>query len=75
MAERRLGRALRAVGSSHDEEWRSPVVPFTADVETVLKDQLAIHETMKNEQGKVVPLVFHRDGERIKYFRAAWANA
>jgi integrase len=25
--------------------------------------------------GKVVPFVFHRDGERIKYFRAAWENA
>jgi integrase len=25
--------------------------------------------------GRVVPFVFHRDGERIRYFRAAWANA
>ena len=40
----------------------------------VLKEQLAIYQTLK-KAGKVVPFVFHRDGERIKYFRAAWANA
>src|SRR5262245_48805513 len=32
------------------------------------------HETLKRT-GKVVPFVFHRDVERIKYFRAAWENA
>ena len=51
--------------------------PFTTDIEKVLTDQtdqFAIHETLK-KAGKVVPFVFHRDGERIKYFRAAWANA
>jgi hypothetical protein len=40
----------------------------------VLKDQLDIHKPSK-KAGKVVPFVFHRDGERIRYFRAAWANA
>jgi hypothetical protein len=48
--------------------------PFTADIENILKDQLAIHETLK-KAGRVVPFVFHRSGEPIKEFRTAWKNA
>ena len=67
------GRCVRLdPGSTKNGEGRS--FPFTTDIEKVLKDQLAIHGAMK-KAGKVVPFVFHRNGERIKYFRAAWANA
>jgi integrase len=59
-------------GTTKNGEGRS--FPFTADIEKVLKEQLAIHEALK-KSGRVVPFVFHRDGERIKYFRAAWENA
>lgn len=48
--------------------------PFTADLETILKDQLTIYEKLK-KAGRVVPFVFHRDGEQIKEFRTAWKNA
>lgn len=48
--------------------------PFTADVETVLRAQLAEHDRL-NAGGTLCPFVFHRNGERIRYFRAAWANA
>lgn len=67
------GRCVRLdPGSTKNGEGRS--FPFTTDIEKVLKDQLATHEALK-KVGKVVPFVFHRDGERIRYFRAAWANA
>lgn len=48
--------------------------PLTADIEKVLKVQLAIHETLK-AANTICPHVFHRNGERIKSFRAAWAAA
>jgi integrase len=68
-----IGRCVRLdPGTTKNGEGRS--FPFTTDIEKVLKDQFAIHEKLK-KAGKVVPFVFHRDGERIKYFRAAWANA
>jgi integrase len=59
-------------GTTKNGEGRS--FPFTTAIEKVLKDQLAIHETLK-KAGTICPHVFHRDGERIVYFRAAWKNA
>jgi integrase len=48
--------------------------PFTADIEKVLTEQLTIHEELK-AKGTICPFVFHRNGERIGYFRGAWRNA
>ena len=48
--------------------------PFTAALETLLKEQLAEHERLKKET-RIVPLVFHRDGERIRDFRKAWTSS
>lgn len=48
--------------------------PFTTEIETVLKGQLAEHERLKTI-GTICPFVFHRNGERIMTFRAAWKNA
>jgi integrase len=48
--------------------------PFTAEIETILKGQLAKHERLKKE-GTISPFVFQRDGERIVTFRTAWKNA
>ena len=71
MAQRHWGRRRVRLDAHHDKERRGPVVP---DLETILNDQLAIHETLK-KSGRVVPFVFHRNGERIKEFRTAWKNA
>lgn len=59
-------------GTTKNGEGRS--FPFTSDIEKVLREQFAIHKALK-KAGRVVPLVFHRDGDRIKYFRAAWSSA
>lgn len=50
------------------------VFPFIADIEELLTEQLAIQEQLK-AAGKICPFVFHRNGERISHFRAAWRNA
>jgi integrase len=68
------GRVVRLdLGTTKNREGRS--FPFTAALEKLLRDQLAVHETLKKEQHKIVSLVFHRDGERIKNFRKAWDSA
>jgi integrase len=67
------GRTVRLdPGTTKNGEGRS--FPFTAAIEKVLNDQLVIHETLKSA-GTICPYVFHRDGARISYFRAAWTNA
>ena len=48
--------------------------PFTVDLEKILTAQLAIHKQLK-AAGTICPFVFHRNGERIGYFRTAWRNA
>ena len=67
------GRCVRLdAHTTKNDEGRS--FPFTADLEKILTEQLAIHEQLK-AAGTICPFVFHRNGERIGYFRSAWWNA
>ena len=73
MANVDWGGRLRPAGRAHDEERRGRSFPFTADIETLLKDQSP--NTTAQEDEQICPFVFHRNGERISDFRAAWKNA
>ncbi len=67
------GRCVRLdAHTTKNDEGR--VFPFTVDLEKILMEQLAIHEQLK-AAGTICPFVFHRNGERIRYFRTAWRNA
>jgi len=67
------GRVVRLdPGTTKNGEGRS--FPFTTALETLLKEQKAEHDWLK-KTNQIVPLVFHRDGERIKDFRGAWKTA
>ena len=67
------GRVVRLdPGTTKNREGRT--YPFTAALEKLLKDQLAEHERLK-KANRIVALVFHRDGERIKNLRKAWDTA
>lgn len=67
------GRVVRLdPGTTKNREGRS--FPFTAALETLLKNQLAEHDRLK-KAGRLVALVFHREGERIRNFRRAWLSA
>ena len=67
------GRMVRLEpGTTKNREGRC--FPFTARLETLLKDRLAEHDRLK-KAGRIVPFLFHRDGERIRDFRRAWNTA
>lgn len=67
------GRVVRLdPGTTKNGEGRS--FPFTAALEALLRTQLAEQERLKKAD-KIVPLVFHREGERIKSLRGAWQSA
>jgi integrase len=59
-------------GTTKNGEGRT--FPFTAELETLLKSQLADHERLK-KAGRIVPLIFQRDGKQIRDFRGAWEGA
>jgi integrase len=67
------GRCVR-LDAHTTKNGEARVFPFTAEIERILKDQLVEHKRLK-EAGTICPVVFHRDGDRIKEFRTAWANA
>jgi hypothetical protein len=72
----RLGwpRGASRPGTTKNREGRT--FPFTAELEQLLKDQLAEHEGLKKAQPpRVVARVFHREGEPIKDFRGAFTTA
>lgn len=70
-----MAGAHGAPGPRHDKEHGgTDVPPFTAPLEVVLKAQKAEHDEMKTA-GRIVPLVFHREGDRIKSLRGAWKAA
>ena len=63
------GRVVRLdPGTTKNREGRS--FPFTAALETLLEKQHAEHERLK-KVGRIVPLVFHRDGKRVHDLRGA----
>jgi integrase len=67
------GRVVRLdPGTTKNRDGRS--FPFTAALETLLKEQLVEHERLK-KLDRIIARVFHRDGEPIKDFRKAWETA
>jgi integrase len=67
------GREVRLdPGTTKNGEGRT--FPFTAALETLLRQQLVEYEQFK-KTGKILRHVFHREGKRIKSFRGAWQAA
>ena len=67
------GRVVRLdPGTTKNGEGRT--FPFTAALEKLLKDQQAEHDRLK-KANRIVALVFHRNGKRIKDLRGAWDAA
>jgi integrase len=68
-----VGRVVRLdPGTTKNREGRT--FPFTVELEQLLKGRLVEYEVLK-EAERIVPHVFHRDGEPIKDFRGAFRTA
>lgn len=67
------GRIVRLdPGTTKSGEGRS--FPFTKAIEQLLRAQKAEHDRLA-QRGRIVPLVFHRNGKPIKDVRSAWDSA
>lgn len=51
------------------------VFPLTEELRVVLEAQRAHTDALQRKLGAIVPLVFHRNGKRIKDYYTAWDNA
>jgi integrase len=60
-------------GTTKNKEGR--VFPFTLELRAVLSEQKAKTEALQRELGRVIPWVFHRDGQQFKSYRRAWKTA
>ncbi len=61
-------------GSTKNREARLLPYGLLPELEEVIEAQWAEHQRLAAE-GKLVPWVFHRHGQRISSFRKAWASA
>lgn len=60
-------------GTTKNREGR--MIFLTPDLRALLQDQQARTAALQHQQQRIIPWVFHRDGEPIKDFREAWQNA
>jgi integrase len=49
--------------------------PFTDELEAALLEQRTYTEACQRKAGAIIPYVFHREGERIRYWRDRWKSA
>jgi integrase len=60
-------------GTTKNEDGRLFIM--TPELRAVLLEQRARTDALQRETGRIIPLVFHRDGRPIKAFRRAWLSA
>ena len=60
-------------GQSKGEEGRT--LPLTPDILTMLRAQRAETTALERRLGRIIPWVFHREGNQLKEFRRAWKTA
>ncbi len=66
-------QAAPRAGTTKNDEGRE--FPFTQELEAALLAQRAYGDQIEREHGLICRYVFHRDGERIRYWRRAWLQA
>ncbi|MHB8382330.1 MAG: tyrosine-type recombinase/integrase [Candidatus Binataceae bacterium] len=60
-------------GESKNREGR--MFPLTPELRKVLHAQLEATRELEREIGRIIPWLFHHDGEPIRVFRRAWISA
>jgi len=62
-------------GTTKNDEGRSFPFAVLPKLEAVLRRQRELTTKLERETGQIVPLVFHRDGKRLRDLRGPWKKA
>ena len=65
------------LGAEETKNRKPRVWPMSAlpELAAMMKERRARTERLEREQSRIIPVVFHRDGEPIRYFGDAWNTA
>ncbi len=69
----RAGTVRLEPGTTKNREGRTFIM--TPGLRATLEEQREHTDRLQREQGRIIPWVFHRDGEHINGFRRAWRTA
>lgn len=72
-----LENGVARVEAANSKTRRAREFPFGQfpDLAVLLKEQRALTTAWERQHGAICPLVFHRDGQRIRYMYTDWRNA
>lgn len=62
-------------GTTKTDEGRTFIFGVLPELDDLIRTQRELTDRLQKEQGRIIPWVFHRKGERILDFRKAWRNA
>ena len=69
----RAGTVRLEPGTTKNGEGRT--IFMTPELRSLLQDRRTKTTVIERQNGQIIPWVFHRNGRRIKDFRAAWQGA
>jgi integrase len=71
----RVGVVHLDVGTTKNRDGRTFPFVVLPELEALLRGQREVTKALERIQDRIIPWVFHRDGEPMKGFRRAWQSA
>jgi integrase len=71
----KVGEIRLEPGTTKTDEGRTFIFGILPELDNLIRSQRELTDRLQKEQGRIIPWVFHRNGERIIDFRKGWTSA